>query len=1381
MALDSFRWRRILRASISTIIGCGCIGAVGGLGLSALLNWDPSGDPATPGGTGTWDYTTSLWDDNGTLPNVPWSDVTGANTAVFSGTGSLVHLGAPITAGGLTFNSTGYTIDNNGSALNTLTLVTPTTTAPIITNNAANVTTTISASILGNDGLQITATGTLTGTTTKLTGDNKFIGGLTINSGTVELGNAGALNKSVPNNLTFGSILTTSAALRLLGNSVAVRDLTGTFNTSSISNGLAATNAILTVYQQNDQVVKTVLSDGAGTLELVKDGPATLTLGSDNSFTGATTVRGTPLGGTLELAGNNVGRLTGTTSINLSDGGTLRLTNSSTANNGDRIPNAAPINMRGGTLAFSNNATAANFAETGGAVNALVGTNNIFADQAAIGQTSILTLASLTRSQGAVVTFQSNFQGSLVPAQIGVDSRDQIVFTAAPANNDGILVTATGAGGWALFDTSDFATYNVTTIPSVKMVTYAALNLDQASWTTTTNVKYDTSGTITLSDPTFTGFRVVNSLNLGADPLTLQISGLTLTIDAGGIIHQTSGYFGGSIDGGFLTAGTAAGADLVLTVPNPLGRLDVTASIVNNGVGQVNQVNLVKAGGGMLTLSAPNAYTGSTSVVGGTLEIANDSYLGTFPASNTNTLKLYDGTLFVSNLSSAIIDLDARRAIEVGGNSFISVAAGSSGNGRTLRYLLGNISSLPGTEGSLTFLSNANELPEGAVPGTINITLNAALNLGGSLRIDAAAQFRPSQSFANSIGRSLQIGTNGTATFSQTGNTLSVGSGVDDTLDIGLKDLATFSSVAKIGTLTLTGVTQFTAKVDKMRIGVQMQSSESVANSASGTVTLSTNNDISAGSSITISDNENPSGSTLTTSSLTFGAGLNNVTTQSFLLGGRKGTGTVSVLAGGTLNLKGSAERTLNLSIGRNDSTSGSIFSTGTFTTTNANVVFTGSFDNLVIGQKTGSTLIGGATGTLALGSSANNSVVANNLKLGVDTTYNGTANALATAFGTFTMAGGTVTVYNDVALGTQANLGTARGALNVNGGTFNVGGDITKTNSDRSYGVVTVSAGTLNMRNPLVGDATSGTINASLLNFTGGSITNTAALNLDGRSVTDGLTFGPQADALVIRDVSLAAQLNLTGTSANNGGVHYSAAGNGTGATLASVSLGSVARTFNIENSTSTAADFTVTGAVTGAGLLTKSGTGTLLVNGPVAGSATVIAGALGGTGNIAGSVNVGTSGTLTPGGNSIGTLATGPLTFAANATLALDINFTARTTDKTTINGALSLDGSNTTVLSITDLQPIAQFTSFNLQFLDYSTTWNGGLFTVGGVVIDDFDATTNFNSTAFFVGPNRYKIDYNFNGGHVALLSVPEPGSLALIAGGVALLGGMRRRRR
>jgi autotransporter-associated beta strand protein len=1372
MALASFRWRRILRTSISTLIGCGCIGAVGTVGLSALLNWDPSGVVASPGGTGTWDYTSLFWDDNGTLPNVRWSDVTGVDTAVFKGTASLVHVGAvvpvggvgtAVTAGGLRFDVTGSTIDNNGSALNTLSLVTAGAfgPAPLIASNAAGVTSTISASLLGNDGLQFSA-GSFTGTKVTLSGDNKFIGGVSITSGTVELGSAGALNQSIRNDLTFGSSTTTSSALRLNGNSVAIRDLIGTSATSSITNG-GASDAILTVYQQNDQVVKTNLSDGgAGKLELVKAGPGVLTLTTDNPYTGATTVRGSTqprdtgsLHDALELAGNGTGRLTGTAAINLYDGGVLRLTNSSSANSGDRIP-AVPINLRGGTLAFSNDGSANSFAETAGALAVQAGTNYIVADQAASGQTSVLTFTSMVRSPGSVVVFQSqsSLQGSSIPLQIGIDTRDRVVFTAAPALNDSLI------GGWAVMDNLEFATYNTTTFASVKTVT-SAFNLAETSWSTSQNVKLDQPQT-TIQ---LTADRTVNSLNIAVDPVTLNLSSQKLNIDTGGLISQVATPFGGVIMNGFLTAGTTNGAELIFTVPNQVGTLEVSAGIVNNdavgGVGGVNLTGVVKSGAGTLLLDGTNTFTGPTSIVGGTIQIDSDSRLGGFPVSNTNTLRLYDGTLLLSSPTNQT--LDSRRTIEVGGNSVISLASGSTATGRTWTYN-GTIISPGGNTGSLTFLSNATEDSTGAFPGTISANLIGALNLGGSLRIDAATQFRVPGSVANSIGRSLQIGMNGTATFSQSGNTLSIGAGVDDTLDIGVKDLTTFSSVPHVGTLTLTGVTQFTAKVDQVRIGVQLQDSETLGkeNNTAGTATLATNNDITAGTSITVSDNANANGIALGASTVTFGAGTNNVTTQSFTLGGRKGNATATVPAGGTLNLKGFADRTLNLSIGRSDNADTSTISNGTLNASTATSTLVGSFDTIIIGQKTGSTIAGGANGTMTLGTSPNNSVVANSVKIGVDTDFNGTATSTTKGDGTLNFGGGSFTVYNDVAMATQTVKGIARGALNVSGGTFNVGGNITKTNNDLSNAVISVSGGTLNMTNPLVNDLTAGTITASQLNYTGGSITGAASVTLDGRGLPTSATPVPLDNALIIRDVSLPAQLNLTGTVANKGGVQYQNTGAGAGGTLAGVSLGSVARTFDVADSANAAADLTISGAITGTGLLTKQGAGTLQLNGAVAGPVTVSAGGL-------------------TAANGIGAIATGALTFAQNTKLTLEINSTAQTTDRINITGNLSLDNANTVTLEISDLVPGPVLQGSVLLFLDYTGSWNGGLFKYGTDVIADFDANLNPNSTVFFVSGHAYRMDYDYNGGDgVALLAVPEPGSLALLAGGAVLLGARRRRK-
>jgi len=84
----------------------------------ATLTWDPDAVVGAPyGGVGTWDTSASVWDNAGVLQ--AWNNGS-LDTALFGGTVGTVTLGAPITAGGLIFNSNGYSVTGD-----TLTLATP--------------------------------------------------------------------------------------------------------------------------------------------------------------------------------------------------------------------------------------------------------------------------------------------------------------------------------------------------------------------------------------------------------------------------------------------------------------------------------------------------------------------------------------------------------------------------------------------------------------------------------------------------------------------------------------------------------------------------------------------------------------------------------------------------------------------------------------------------------------------------------------------------------------------------------------------------------------------------------------------------------------------------------------------------------------------------------------------------------------------------------------------------------------------------------------------------------------------------------------------------------------------------------------------------------
>jgi fibronectin-binding autotransporter adhesin len=73
----------------------------------AQLAWDPAGDQSNSGGGGTWNTSSLNWNDDGSAPNVAW---TNGSAATFGGTGGTIAIatGAGISAGNLTFsNATG--------------------------------------------------------------------------------------------------------------------------------------------------------------------------------------------------------------------------------------------------------------------------------------------------------------------------------------------------------------------------------------------------------------------------------------------------------------------------------------------------------------------------------------------------------------------------------------------------------------------------------------------------------------------------------------------------------------------------------------------------------------------------------------------------------------------------------------------------------------------------------------------------------------------------------------------------------------------------------------------------------------------------------------------------------------------------------------------------------------------------------------------------------------------------------------------------------------------------------------------------------------------------------------------------------------------------
>ncbi|MFO1489361.1 MAG: autotransporter-associated beta strand repeat-containing protein [Kiritimatiellia bacterium] len=342
----------------------------------------------------------------------------------------------------------------------------------------------------------------------------------------------------------------------------------------------------------------------SGAAKLVSAGGNTLTLAGANTYTGATAVNA----GTLVLGGAN-GSIAGSSGVTLAFGTTLKLDNLNTANNGNRLGDGAAVTMNGATLNFSNDGIAASYAETAGALSINAAANTVQTSQAAPGQTSDLTFASLSRTAGAKV----NFSGT----GLGVDTRNRILFTSAPVLDNGII------GPWALVNNNGWATYDaalgvrelaayadVTRLTGNKAISDAAAS----------NVRIiegtGAAASITLGSAVTTVNTLLQSTSGGATAATLDLAGRTLRLGAAGGILSASGAgaltIGTGATPGVLTAGGADNtAGLVTLVNRSANNVTVNAVIADNGAGAVSvrkegTGNLVYAG------TTANTHTGVT-------------------------------------------------------------------------------------------------------------------------------------------------------------------------------------------------------------------------------------------------------------------------------------------------------------------------------------------------------------------------------------------------------------------------------------------------------------------------------------------------------------------------------------------------------------------------------------------------------------------------------------------------------------------------------------------------------------------------------------------------------------------------------------------------
>lgn len=578
---------------------------------ASSLTWDADGTAVgSTGGTGNWNTTSAFWN----LSNVmqAWNNAS-SNIALFGGTAGTVTLTEAITAGGLTFNTDGYTLAGNGNLLTiggNVTVTNASTLALIQSNLALASATTftgsgnltfdtaysiaggsfgISKTGAGTLNLQgtITDAGTLTlsGGTTNLSGSYTRTSystsyGLSVTSGTFNVTGTLGTSAAIPTGQTAfsgNSITNFSGTEYLSGSSstfrvgeatsATVNVTAGTLTIGTSSGGLVlgrsatAGTGFLNISGGMVSVTSSsnVIRIGAGYTNAESSGASAMTLSGTGLFDSSTST------GTIQLGSGLSGNTTSSGTINL-DGGTLA-TNRTIM--GGSV-GASIFNFNGGTLKA--NGTAVTLDAT--------------------------TLTTVNVRNGGAVIDTNNFTIAIAKAlthsSIGGDN-----------TTDGGL-TKIGLGTLTLSGTSA-NTYTGTTLIS-------AGELDLSK---TAGINSAVSGLITIGDGTTTAMLKLIASEQIADTCVITLNGSGANAGIFRLNGKAETIGGLSSSGGAGIVENESATSVLFTL-NVSGAQDFSGLLRNGTL--AGTLSLIKSGAGTQTLSGVSTYTGSTTISEGTLQ-----------------------------------------------------------------------------------------------------------------------------------------------------------------------------------------------------------------------------------------------------------------------------------------------------------------------------------------------------------------------------------------------------------------------------------------------------------------------------------------------------------------------------------------------------------------------------------------------------------------------------------------------------------------------------------------------------------------------------------------------------------------------------------------
>ncbi|MDW7979793.1 MAG: autotransporter domain-containing protein [Verrucomicrobiales bacterium] len=561
---------------------------------------------------------------------------------------------------------------------------------------AGGVNVVVNSSITGTNGLIKGGIGTLT-----LAGNNSYTGDTIISIGTLQVGNGGtsgllgagaisnagtlAFNRS--DTLVVSNLITGPGTLRQSGSGTVVLTANNTYSgLTVISNGTlqvgnGGTNGwvgsgninnygTFAVYRSDDVQLDNLMTGTGGLKQL---GPGKLVLTADNTYSGTTVISN----GTLQVGnGGNTGSL-GTGTIN--NYRTLVYNRSDDVEVNNLISGTGTFVQAGsGTVTLTANNT-----YSGGTIisNGILQVGN-GGNSGAVGSGPIQNEGVFNLNRSDTLTLAGPISGSGKVAQLGTGT---VIFTGTNSYS-GLTVISNGTlqignGG----RTGTIGTGQVENHGKLAVKRSDSLVLSNLV-TGTGMLEQSGSGTLILTaDNTYSGGTLINAgaLQVGdggttgsfgtgnvtnnatlifnrADELLVQnaISGDGMLVQAGpgtviltgsnnysGLTLITNGVLQVGAGGTAGSLGTGSVSNNTVLVFNRADDIVVSNLISGHG-------NLVHIGGGVLTLTANNTYSGITAITNGTLQVGNGGFSGTI---STNEVHNYGALVF--NRSNAIVVL----------------------------------------------------------------------------------------------------------------------------------------------------------------------------------------------------------------------------------------------------------------------------------------------------------------------------------------------------------------------------------------------------------------------------------------------------------------------------------------------------------------------------------------------------------------------------------------------------------------------------------------------------------------------------------------------------------------------------------------------------